>query len=221
MGTSLLWLTPSPGDTPTAHTRSDALGYAAELRFVDSVARYSHAGWKQEQNAEQMYHAMMRYVSIGRPLVLSPDFSACYPSHKRPSRSDIKELAGKGQLHTTDDDIVLLVGNATLPPTRFGKLTLRVELLACSTMSQLASTSPCSCVLGSGKLATRWPLVTLAPRARCACWSGFLVDWHESVYPVVPSPLLEVQSVENPTATCPLAYHLNASTGMFRCRRQC
>ena len=64
---------------------------------------------------------MMRYVSIGRPSALSPDFLACYPSHKRPSLSDIKELAGKDRLHTTDDDIVLLVRNPTLPPTRSDK----------------------------------------------------------------------------------------------------
>ena len=29
-----------------------------------------------------------------------------------------QELTGKGRLHTTDDDIVLLVRNLTLPPTR-------------------------------------------------------------------------------------------------------
>ena len=46
---------------------------------------------------------------------------ACYPSHKRSSLSDIQELAGKGRLHTTDDDIVLLVRNPTLPPTRSDK----------------------------------------------------------------------------------------------------
>ena len=43
------------------------------------------------------------------------------PSPKRPSLSDIKELAGKGRLHTTDDDIVLLVQNPTLPPTSSDK----------------------------------------------------------------------------------------------------
>ena len=43
MGTPLLRLTPLPGDTPTAHTRYDALGDAADLQFPDSVARYSHA----------------------------------------------------------------------------------------------------------------------------------------------------------------------------------
>ena len=121
MGTPLLRLTTSPGDTPTAPTRSDALDDAAELRFADSVARYSHADWKREQHAEPTCHATIRYVSIGRPSTLPPDFLACYPSHKRPSLSDIQELEGKGRLRTTDDDIVLLVRNSTLPPTRSGK----------------------------------------------------------------------------------------------------
>ena len=113
MGTPLLRLTPSSGDTPTAHTRSDALGDAAEFRFADSVARYSHADWKREKHAEPTCHAMMRYASIGRPSVLPPDFSACYLSHKRPSLSDIKALAGNDRLHTTDDDIILLARNDT------------------------------------------------------------------------------------------------------------
>ena len=122
MGTPLSRLTPSLGDSSSAHTRSDALGDAAELRFADSVARYSHADWKREQHDEPTCHAMMRYVSIGGPLVLPPEFLVCYPSHKRPSLSDIKKLAGKGRLHTTDNDIVLLVRNPiTLPPTRSDK----------------------------------------------------------------------------------------------------
>ena len=64
---------------------------------------------------------MMRYVSIGRPAVLPLDLLACYPSHKHPSLSHIKELADKGRLHTTDDDIVLFVRNPTLPPIRSEK----------------------------------------------------------------------------------------------------
>ena len=88
MGTPLLRLTPSPGDTPTAYTRSDALGNVAELRFVDSVAGYLHDDWKREQHAEPTCHAMMRYVSTGRPSVLPPDCLACYLSHNRPSLSD-------------------------------------------------------------------------------------------------------------------------------------
>ena len=124
MGTPPLRLTPSPGDTPTAPTRSDALDNAAvldnaaELRFADSVARYSHADWKREHHVEPTCHATIRYISIGRPSALSPVVLACYPSHKRPSLSDIKELAGKGRLHTTDGDIVLFVRNPTLPPSR-------------------------------------------------------------------------------------------------------
>ena len=64
---------------------------------------------------------MMRYVSTGRPSILPPDVLACYLSHNRPSLSDLKELAGKGRLRATDDDIVLLVRNPTLPPTRSDK----------------------------------------------------------------------------------------------------
>ena len=99
----------------------DALDDVDEVRFADSVARYSHADWKQEQHAERTCHVTMHYISIGLPSVLPPDFLACYPSHKRPSLSDIQELAGKGRLHTTDDKIVLLVRNPTLPPTRSDK----------------------------------------------------------------------------------------------------
>ena len=129
-GTPLLRLTPSPADTPTAPTRSDTLDDAAELRFVDSVARYSHADCKREQHAEPTCHATIRYTSIGRPSALPPDFLACYASHKRPSLSDIQEMAGKGRLHTTDDYIVLLVRNPTLPPTRSDE-PKSVERAAC------------------------------------------------------------------------------------------
>ena len=43
-------------------------------------------------------------------------FFSCFPSHQRPSFSEIHELAGKGRLHTTDDGIVLFVRQLTLPP---------------------------------------------------------------------------------------------------------
>ena len=95
----------------TAYTRSDGIGNAAELRFADSVARYLHDNWKREQHAEPTCHAMIRYVYIGRPSVLPPDLLTCYLSQKHPSLSDIKGLSDKGLLHTTDDDIVLLVRN--------------------------------------------------------------------------------------------------------------
>ena len=67
VGTPILQLTHPSGDTPTAPTTLDALGDAAELQFVDSVARYSHADWEREQQAEPTCHATMRYITIGRP----------------------------------------------------------------------------------------------------------------------------------------------------------
>ena len=88
-----------------------------KVRCPYPVARYSHADWGQEQQAEPTCHAAMREITIGRPPALPPDFLSCYPSRQRPSLSGIKELAGKGRLHTTDDDIVLLFLNPTPPPS--------------------------------------------------------------------------------------------------------
>ena len=52
------------------------------------------------------------------------------PLAQASSLSDLNELAGKGRLHTTDDDIVLLVRNPTLLPTRSDKPNY-VERAAC------------------------------------------------------------------------------------------
>ena len=95
------------------------------LLISSRVIRVPIGSKEQDQHAESTCHATMRYISIGRPSVLPPDSLTCYPSHKRPSLSDIQELAGNGRLHTTDDDIVLLVLNPTLPPTRSDKLLAR------------------------------------------------------------------------------------------------
>ena len=74
MGTPLIRLTPCSGDTSHAHTRSDDFGDAAELRFADSVARYSHADWKRKQHAEPTCHAMMRCVSTAGHRSCRPTF---------------------------------------------------------------------------------------------------------------------------------------------------
>ena len=72
----------------------------------------------------------MHYITIGRPSALPPDFLSFYPSHKRPSLSDIQELAGKRRLHTTGDDTVLLVRNPT-PPTKTSDEPSSVGRAAC------------------------------------------------------------------------------------------
>ena len=82
VGTPPLRRTPPLGDTPPAPSKLDALGDAAELQFVDSVARYSHADWKREQQVEPTCHAAMRYITIGRPSALPAYVLPCYPSHK-------------------------------------------------------------------------------------------------------------------------------------------
>ena len=103
-----------PPDVLSAtRTELDALGAAAELQFRDSAGRYSHADWAREQQAEPACHAVMRYVARGRPPFLPADFLSCFPLHQCPSFSEIQELAGKGQLHTTDDGIVLLLRKPT------------------------------------------------------------------------------------------------------------
>ena len=71
-----------PRDTLTAPTKLDVLGDPAELLFAYSVARYSHADWEQEHQADPTCHAAMRYITIGRPSALPPDFLSCYPSHQ-------------------------------------------------------------------------------------------------------------------------------------------
>ena len=129
MGIPILRLTPPSDDTPTAPTKLDALGDGAELQLADSVARYSRADWEREEQAEPTCHAAIRYITIGRPSALPPDFQSCYPSHKRPSLSDIQELAGGGRLHTTGDDVVLLVRNCRR--RRLPGLAQWGELLAC------------------------------------------------------------------------------------------
>ena len=84
VGTPLLRLTPPLGDTPPAPAKLDALGDAAKLQFADSIARYSHADWERQQQAEPTCHAARRYITIGRPSALTADFLSCYPSHNQP-----------------------------------------------------------------------------------------------------------------------------------------
>ena len=72
--TPLLRLTPPLGDTPPAPGKLDALGHATKLQFDDSVARYSHADWERQQQAEPTCHAARRYITIGRPSALPADF---------------------------------------------------------------------------------------------------------------------------------------------------
>ena len=65
VGTPLLRPTPLVDDTTLVPLKLDAPDDAAELQFADSVARYSRADWKREQQAERTDHAAMRYSTVG------------------------------------------------------------------------------------------------------------------------------------------------------------
>ena len=116
VGTPLLRLAPPTDAPPVTTTDLDALGAAAEYQFGDSAARYSHADWAWEQQAEFTCNAAMRCIALGRPEVLPADVSSCFPFQQRPPFSNIQELDNEGRLHTTDAGIVApspCVGHAT------------------------------------------------------------------------------------------------------------
>ena len=91
-------------------------------------------------------------ILYDRPLALPTEVLARFPSHQRPLFSEIQELAGKGRLHTTDEDIVILVRNPTRPTTPYG---LRDARLAFWGTNQSVFTCRFSCALGSRKPAIR------------------------------------------------------------------
>ena len=65
----------------------------------------------KEQRAESTCYAAIQYILLGRPLALPTEVLARFPSRQRPPFSEIQQLAGKGRVHTTDEDIVLFVRN--------------------------------------------------------------------------------------------------------------
>ena len=151
----------------------------------------------------------MCYITIGLPPALPHDLFMCYSSHQRPSVSGIQELARRGPLHTTDDDVVLLVRNPTPPPD----VPSSVERTACllkdepvfiSVLLLMRSWIMQAChSTASFNLGTRRTLRMLE--------KGFLVDRQGRMRPVVASPLLEVPSAKNLTADCVTAKNLHAS----------
>ena len=101
---------------------------------------------------------MMRYISIDRPLALPLDFWTCYPLHKRPSLSDIQELARVDYIQrTTTSSYSSVTRHCRQQGLTYP--TLWSELLACQTTSLFASTSPCLCALGLCKLVTYFSVV--------------------------------------------------------------
>ena len=122
-----------------------------------------------------------------------PSLSAFPLSHQRPPFPEIQELAGKCRLHTTDEDIVLLVHNPTpahcslRPAVRTARLLgdkpirVYVPLLTRPWIMQ-AGHSTASCHLGTARASISHARAFL------------LVDRNEHVHLLVVAPLLEVPS---------------------------
>jgi len=90
---------------------------AAESKFRGAVSHFSRADWAREQQLEFESNACIRYLLLGSPATLPPDFFEGVPSHRRTPLSDIKELADKSRL-LVDDGFCLLVRKPTKPPAR-------------------------------------------------------------------------------------------------------
>ena len=97
----------------------------------------------------------MRCITIGRPSALPADLLSCYLSHKHPSLSDIQELASKRRLHTTGDNIVLIVRNPTPPLT---------------TSAEPSSVGRAACLVNDEPIRIYVPLF-MRPRIMQACHS--------------------------------------------------
>ena len=65
--TPILRLPSTSDDTPTARTIFDALDDVVELLFTDSVGQFSHFDWEGQHQVEPIFHAAVRYTTIGRP----------------------------------------------------------------------------------------------------------------------------------------------------------
>ena len=97
---------------------------------MESVATFTHNDWRSEQQREHVCNVAMRYIQQGRPPALRPHFLDHIPSHMRPSFDEIRELASKARIFTTDTGVPLLArkptnapaANATRPSGRAARL---------------------------------------------------------------------------------------------------
>ena len=103
---------PAPGDAPG----DDARLQEAELQFKESVENFTHRDWAAEQGKDHICKAALRYIDHGRPDTEPTNF---FPSPRellQPSFAEVRELAHKGRIVTTDDGVRLFARKLTKPP---------------------------------------------------------------------------------------------------------
>ena len=124
----------------------------------------------------------MRYIVLGRPRTLPTDFLSCFPSHQRPSFSEIQDFTGNGRLDITGDGIVLLVRQLPPPPPPDYQRPMghAAWLLRRYSWVMQARHSTAS--------------ATSAPRAIFECSNVLQVDWYGHLHLVVALQTPEVSS---------------------------
>ena len=73
------------------------------------VEHYTYTDWAHGKRAEPLGSATIRFISPGSSSPPPGDLLDYIPTASRPLRAEVLALAAKGQLHTTDDNTVLLV----------------------------------------------------------------------------------------------------------------
>ena len=149
----------------------------------------------------------MRYIVLGRPRTLPTDFLSCFPSHQRPSFSEIQDFTGNGRLDITGDGIVLLVRQLTPPPPSNSQR--QVGRAACLLNDERVRIYV-SQHMFSGYAGFQFDSF-LPPRHHVHARAFLVVDWYEHLHPEVASSP-PVSSTENLAADGPLAHHLDAPT---------
>ena len=82
------------------------------------VEYYTYTDWAREQRAEPLCSATLRFLSLGPPSPPPDDLLDYIPSTRHPPLAEVLTLATEGQLHTTDDNTILLVHRAHTDSTR-------------------------------------------------------------------------------------------------------
>ena len=139
----------------------------------------------------------MLYIALGRPEALPADFLSCFTRHQRPPFSEVRELASKDRLPTTDAGIVLLFRQPSPPPAPG---TQRPVGRTASWLNEEPIRILCASAhapLGHAGLLFH---SFLPPENRAHPTNArafLLVDRYERLHPVVATQLLEVPCTGN------------------------
>ncbi|CAM9816546.1 unnamed protein product, partial [Sphacelaria rigidula] len=85
------------------------VGSPAEGQLREFLASYSHYDWARDQQQDPLCRATMRYLRLHCPTPFPSEILTTVGPLPAPAASDVLELARKGTVFTTDEDVHLLV----------------------------------------------------------------------------------------------------------------